>query len=88
VPSDLDAFYSSAKSPDLRCVDISLLGGLYVCYTALAQFRGQGEDKDGFKGKIILAGSEACVRTIPVARSLTCAQRLDPYAWRRPLRRR
>lgn len=59
TPSSLEDFYKSAKAPNLKCVDISLLGGLYVCHVALAQFRGQGADQNGSRGKVVLAGSEA-----------------------------
>ncbi|KAF8336383.1 uncharacterized protein EI90DRAFT_2911538 [Cantharellus anzutake] len=50
--------------PDLRTIDVNLVGALYTSNLAAQVFRTQ-EVVDGFRGKIILTGSVASFSAIP-----------------------
>lgn len=45
--------------PNLSVINVNLTGVLYTVYLALAYFRGQQPDADGWRGKIIATGSTA-----------------------------
>lgn len=40
------------RKPDLKVIDVNLNGVLYTCHAALAYFRAQELDSDGFRGKV------------------------------------
>lgn len=46
-----------SSPPDLSVIDVNVKGVLYTVYLALAYFRRQESDKDGWRGKIIVTGS-------------------------------
>lgn len=45
--------------PDLKTLQVNLDGCTYSAYLAFAQFRQQGPDASGWKGKLIFTGSAA-----------------------------
>lgn len=45
--------------PDLTVINVNLTGVLYTVYLALAYFRRQEPDANGWRGKIIATGSTA-----------------------------
>lgn len=45
--------------PDLSIINVNLTGVLYTVYLALAYFRRQEPDADGWRGKIVATGSTA-----------------------------
>lgn len=65
--SDPNHFATSAASvediakapPNLAVIDVNLTGVLYTVYLALAYFRTQEPDENGWRGKIIATGSTA-----------------------------
>ena len=56
VIDDLDSL--AAQKPNLKVIEVNLTGVLYTCYAALAYFRAQELDKDGFRGKVCPALSD------------------------------
>lgn len=57
--SDLSTLASNP--PDLKIMDVNSTGVLYTTYLAIAYFRKQDKDKDGWRGKLVLTASNACV---------------------------
>lgn len=45
--------------PSLRVLDVNMKGVAYSAYLALAQFRSQEPDKAGWRGKLVMTGSNA-----------------------------
>jgi NAD(P)-dependent dehydrogenase (short-subunit alcohol dehydrogenase family) len=49
------------QAPNLKVMDVNMTGVLYTIYAALAYYRQQEKDSDGWRGKIVATGSNACV---------------------------
>lgn len=49
----------ATSPPNLSVINVNLTGVLYTVYLALAYFRRQEPDVDGWRGKIIATGSTA-----------------------------
>ena len=47
----------ASSPPDLSVIDVNVTGVLYTVYLALAYFRRQEKDSEGWRGKIIVTGS-------------------------------
>lgn len=48
------------RPPSLAVVRVNLDGVLYTLHAALAYFRAQDKDADGWRGKFVATGSNAC----------------------------
>lgn len=57
APSDLETLVD--RPPSLAVIRVNLDGVLYCVHAALAYFRKQEKDKDGWRGKIVCTGSNA-----------------------------
>lgn len=57
APSDLTTLID--RPPSLAVIKVNLDGVLYCVHAALAYFRKQEKDKDGWRGKIVCTGSNA-----------------------------
>lgn len=51
----------SSRPPSLAVIRVNLDGVLYTLHAALAYFRQQDKDQDGWRGKFVATGSNACV---------------------------
>lgn len=55
----------AATPPDLTVIEVNTKGSLYTIHAALAYFRAQTPDQDGWRGKIVCTGSSASLYSFP-----------------------
>jgi hypothetical protein len=64
------------RPPTLNVIRVNLDGVLYTLHAALAYFRRQEKDADGWRGKFVATGSNACVFSVS---DLSTCSKTEPF---------